>query len=767
MNLCVNRLVAARFVSVLLATFWASITPALLPPAMASESRGPASPESPEDGPAQPRRPVVALALSGGGARGAAHVGVLKALEHYGVPIDIITGTSAGAIVGGLYAVGNTPDQIEEVLRSTDWRAALDDSPPRARRTQNTRADERTMLAREVAGVDALEVKPPTALVQGQQFDFLLRNLTLPASDIRDFDRLRVRFRALATDAVTGDSVVLGSGDLALAIRASMAVPAVFSAVEIDGRLLIDGGVSNNLPVSVAIEMGADIVIAVDISTPLRKREQIGSLLDMMDQMTGFLTVRNTNEQLARLRASDLLLRPAVDAVTTSDFARAHEVVVAGEQAAAQARDRLERIADLARAGAAPSDARARAELLEAGNTVVPPVIRFLRFENPSALRDEMLEAKLRGIVGKPLDLDSLKLGIDRIYALEAFETVRYRLVEEGGETGVVVSVLPRSWGRDALRFGLRMGAERRRGSDFDVSLAYEARAINELNAKWRTELQLGQTTMLATELYQPIDAAEYWFFKARLSSSETLRKFYRANDALSEYMISRTGVLALLGANVDRYGDVRVGFRRFSGSARLAVGDGESFPRYSFDEANAFVGAEFDSLDSIQFPRSGRRMMLVRTQSVPQFGASADYRQIEARTTVARSWGAHTLVGQADLGLTTGGFAPIEARFSMGGLFSMPGYNIDALLGQQLARGALTYLNSVGRYGLLPLYVGAAWHVGNVWDERSAIRGSKLLKGGSLFAGTDTLIGPVYLGLGISPGAGSAVYLNLGQPAF
>ncbi|NBS62790.1 MAG: patatin [Betaproteobacteria bacterium] len=710
------------------------------------------------------RRPVVAVVLGGGGARGAAHVGVLRVLERAGVPIDIITGTSAGAIVGGLYAAGQTPDQIEDTLRTIDWDATLTDRPPRSRRVQNSRSDERVMISREVAGVSELEVRAPSALVQGQQFDFILRNLTLPVQRITDFDRLRVRFRAVATDAATGDPVVLGGGDLARVIRASMSVPAVFAGVDINGRLLIDGAVSNNLPISVAIEMGADIVIAVDISTPLRPREQLGSLLAMMDQMTGFLTARNTADQISRLRAVDLLLRPQVDGLSTSDFSQAHEAVELGERAASQSIRRLEEIALLARANSAPQPVVAG---VTAGAAQVLPVIGFVRFENPSSLRDEVLRAKLGDLLGRPLDLDALKLGLDRIYATEAFESVRYRLDEEGERTGLVVSVTPRSWGRDALNFGLRMAAERRRGAEFDFGVAYEARAINELNGKWRTELQLGQSTLVATEIYQPLDPAEYWFVNARIGASDTLRKRYINNQPVSEYGITRKGVQAAFGANVDRYGDVRVGIRRSFGNTRLALGESDPYPRYQFDEASVFASTEFENLDSIRFPRSGARLLLISSHSLPRLGASADYRQFEARATAARSWSAHTLIGQANVGLTTRGSSPLEAQFSMGGLFTMPGYNLDSLIGQQLVHSSLTYMYSFGRVALLPVYLGASWHAGNVRDERSAIQGSRLLQGRAVFAGTDTLIGPIYLGLGASPGAGSAVYLNLGQSAF
>ncbi len=196
------------------------------------------------------------------------------------------------------------------------------------------------------------------------------------------------------------------------------------------------------------------------------------------------------------------------------------------------------------------------------------------RIEEIAALaRDDVLRAKLGDLLDRPLDLDRLKLGLDRIDATEAFESVRYRLDEDGERTGLAVSVTPHSWGRDALNFGLRVAAERRRGAEFDFGVAYEAQAMHELNDKWRTEFQLGQGTLPATEIYQPLDPAEYWFVNARLGASDTLRKRYVINQAVSEYGSARTGVLAALGANVDRYGDVRTGFRRYVSRTRSGTG--------------------------------------------------------------------------------------------------------------------------------------------------------------------------------------------------
>ena len=282
------------------------------------------------------QRPRIGLALSGGGARGAAHVGVLRVLEALKIPVDYIAGTSMGSIVGALYASGMTPDEIAQALQEVDWDEVFTDATPRDERTFRRKQDDKLNLIQHKPGLKDGQVRLPMALVEGQKFDLVLRRLLLPVSEVRDFDRLRIPYRAVATDIATGREVVLRHGDLAQAVRASMAVPGAFAAVDIDGRTLVDGGMANNLPISVVREMGADIVIAVDISTPLLTREDIKSVLGVVEQLTGFLTRNNTERQIESLTRRDLLIVPPLDeaGISSGDFKRSAEAIAIGERAA-------------------------------------------------------------------------------------------------------------------------------------------------------------------------------------------------------------------------------------------------------------------------------------------------------------------------------------------------------------------------------------------------------------------------------------------------
>ena len=363
-------------------------------------------------------RPKIGLALSGGGARGAAHVGVLKVLEELRVPVDYIAGTSMGAIVGGLYASGMSPDEIEKALVEMDWDIVLHDGQMRPDRSFRRKLDDRLYLSKLKAGVKDGKPGIPTALVQGQQFNLVLNRLTVDVAEVNDFDHLPIPFRAVATEIATGNEVVLGRGNLATAIRASVSVPGVFAGVKYDGKLLVDGGISNNLPVSVVRKMGADIVIAIDISTPLLTEEELTSALKIAKQLTALLTRRNTERQIASLTSRDVLIVPPLDKlVTSASFEKAPLAIEIGEKAARKQQNQLRRLSvpgakynSLAKQHVTASTRTAtdgrwskQGDLessTEAGIEAGPRtdrVIDFIRFDNDSKVSNEVL-ANLLGI---------------------------------------------------------------------------------------------------------------------------------------------------------------------------------------------------------------------------------------------------------------------------------------------------------------------------------------------------------------------------------
>jgi NTE family protein len=358
---------------------------------------------------ADPARPRIGLVLSGGGARGAAHIGVLKVLEENHVPVDAIAGTSMGAVVGGLYASGLSAADIERVMTSVDWQDAFRDSPPRSSLNFRRKLEDQNFLVKFPLGLTGGEFRLPRGLVQGQKLTQVLRGLTLPVAQIQDFDDLAIPFRAIATDIVTGDRVILERGDLTTAMRASLSAPGVFSPVDADGRMLVDGGLSSNLPVDVAREMGVDILIVVDCGFPLLERGKLNSVATVSNQMLAILIRHNTAQQRKTLKDSDVLIDPALGDFSSLDFSQHARAMRLGEEAA---RGQTQRLSALS----VPPEEFQRIVDARAATRSGLPQIDFLRVEPGSERYASAIEALFSDQIGKPVNVKKLERRVGELY---------------------------------------------------------------------------------------------------------------------------------------------------------------------------------------------------------------------------------------------------------------------------------------------------------------------------------------------------------------
>ena len=707
------------------------------------------------------QRPKIGLALSGGGARGAAHIGVIKVLEELQIPIDYIAGTSMGAVIGGLYASGMTGGEVEKQLTLIDWNDVFSDKPLRPERSQRRKDDDFLYLVKGKAGISKSGVNIPTAVVQGQKFDLILKALTLPVSNVSDFDLLPIPYRAVAMDITTGEEVVLGMGDLSIAMHASMAIPGAFSPVKLGGKLLVDGGAANNLPISVVRKMGADIVIAIDISTPLLKQEDLGGALAVIDQLTGILTRRNTEAQIKTLSDDDILIVPSLGNIATMDFDRVADAVEVGRLSAKIVAQQLASLSVEEQSYQEHKMARAGAEKRSS-------VIEFVRFENDSSLSEQVLKKHLAIQPGQAFDSDKIERGVADIYGLDIFESVRYDIVEEAGKTGLAVYVKQKSWGTDSLQTGLELSSDFTGQSSFNLGFAYTKQPFNDLNGEWRTALQLGEEPGIFTEIYQPLDAAAKYFAAASLSwDNRDIRLFSDLSGrADTEYEVARWGLRFAVGRNIGKWGDVRVGIRRFTGNANLSVG-APSFRSFDFNDGHVFARAKIDTMDNLNFPRHGSLTSVEWTAGLEDVGADNDYDQVLLRLSGARSWADGSLITSLRFGSTVDGDASINNRYRLGGFMNLSGLEQNQLSGQHFGLMTLAYQYRVYRSQLFPLYAGSALQLGNTWEERSDISLGNALTSATLFLGADTPIGPFYLGYGYTEGGNNAVYLFLGQPFF
>src|SRR5690606_18548038 len=370
--------------------------------------------------------PRVCLVLSGGGARGAAHVGVLKALEELRVPIDCLVGTSAGAAIGGLYAAGLSPDEIGLFLHQMDWDKALRDGPIRTNLPYRRKQDDAQYLMRLEFGYSKGRLQFPKGFTAGRNLDFLLKTELLRVADIQNFDNLPIPFRAIATDLENGGMVVLKEGDLATALRASMAVPGVFAPVEIDGRLLADGGLVRNLPVDVARAMGADVIIAVNVGSPLASRDELTNIVGLSLQVINILTEQNVADSVRQLGENDILICPDLTEVAADSFDQIEKAIAVGARAAREAAN------DLRALGVSASEYCRFLDNQRTTNKLLE-VIDDIEVQNNHVVYTRRILSRKEPELGQRLDMRILEADLQRIYEMGEFERVHFGILGTGG----------------------------------------------------------------------------------------------------------------------------------------------------------------------------------------------------------------------------------------------------------------------------------------------------------------------------------------------
>ena len=706
-------------------------------------------------------RPRIGLVLGGGGARGAAHIGVLKELEHLRIPVDAIAGTSMGAIVGGLYATGVNAEELEQLVSSLDWNAALTDKPVREDLSFRRKQDEREFPINFELGLRGTELLLPKGVIQGQKLDLLLRELTLRASHITDFDDLPIPFRAIASDIVAGEAVVMDSGDLSMAIRASMSVPGVFAPARVDGRLLVDGGLIGNLPIDVMKAMDVDIIIAVDVEFPLYKAEELASVLTISEQMLTILIRKETLRQIETLADSDILIRPKLGIYASSNFGDIVETIQPGRQAVL---DQVRRLRELSLPESEWSPYLAQRNLKLNENKE----LAFVRVVHDGKLAPEVLESRLSVHAGDPINADILAENADRLYGLALYEHVGYRLVDENGGTGAEYRAVTKSWGPNFLQFGVSLEDDFEGSTGFNLAARMTRAGLNSLGAEWRTDLQLGTDPALLTEFYQPLSFDSRVFVAPRLELRQSNLDAFATNDTVAKYRVSEGELSLDFGRELGTIGEFRVGVYRGLGEARVKVGD-STLPNVDFETGGAFARLRFDSADNSRFPREGMLADIRWNLSRPELGADHKFDTVESEFSQTWSRGKSSLQVGLAYSTTLSFDSSVQDFFPMGGFLRLSGLERGEISGPHAALARLVYYRQVGdTSGELfetPIYLGFSAEAGNVWQTREEISFDTMQINGSVFAGLDSYFGPVYLAAGFAEGGKTNFYLFIGAP--
>jgi len=718
----------------------------------------PAAQTAPE--PSTAKAPRIGLALSGGGARGLAHVGVLKVLEETRVPISCVTGTSMGAIVGGTFAAGRPPGEMEKLVLGADWDGIFRDQPPRKEIAVKRKIDDYKTLFKPEFGVSSDGLSLPKGVIAGVSIEAFFRVLATPAFGINDFNQLPIPFRAMATDIETGESIVLDHGSLAQAMRASMSVPGAIAPVEIDGRLLVDGGIANNLPINEARKLCADIVIAVNISTPPMKRNELTSALSVAGQLVNFLGKQTVDDQLKSLGKRDVLIAPDLGDITASGFDRAADAIRIGEQATRAMADSLTRYS-------VPAQQYAALRATQVAEHKALGTVDEIRFEGLERTNPAVLRAMVESKPGEPLSEEKVGADLRRIYGRGDFESISYRILGDTGPRAMVIEPREKSWGPDYLRFGLGLASDFAGESMFNLLVQYRKTWMNRLGGEWLTEAQVGQDTHLYTEFLQPMSESGRWFIAPYLQIGQQTRDVFDGDDKVANYLAKIGQVGVDVGADLSTWGRIRVGSVWSRVDARVDTGS-PVLPSIEETTAGPRATLFVDQTDHAFFPTKGYRATASAYAAMESFGSAQSYRRLEGSIQGASSWGPHTLSYAVSGGTDVDSDMPAYESFLLGGPLRLSGYRVNQFAGNRYAFGRLMYYKQAIH---LPdilgsgVYFGGSAEVGRVSERAGNLSDPGTLWSGSVFLGADTFLGPLYFGLGSGGSGHWSLYLLLGRP--
>lgn len=700
-------------------------------------------------------RPKIGLVLGGGGARGYAHVGVLKKLEEMRIPYDYITGTSMGSIVGGFLATGMESDELAQVVRDADWDDLFKDKTARQDLPFRRKADDDLGLYGPKLGIGKDSNLLPKGMVSGQKVIFMFESVASQRVNTTDFDQLPIPYRAIATDIVTGDMVVIGSGEVSMAMRASMAVPGVFDPVRRDNALLVDGGLVRNLPVDVARDLGADVIIAVDVGTKLAGKDDIDSALAIVYQMSGLLTVSNTNIQIKELGENDILISPDIgDKISSADFSKLDEAIPLGYAATEAVQDQLKKYS--------LSESEYRAWRQQIDNCVDgPPQVHFVSLNNQSRFSDKVISELITIKPGETLDLEELDHDLRQIYGLGFIRQARYSVIEQDGLQGIEITVLPDDRGNHFIETGLDLSLTAR-GTAFNIRGGYLNTALDDRGSEFRAVLQVGESAGIFVDYFRPLDDGLKYSFEPTAYWLDRPLYFYDSNgDARAEVELNEWGGSVSLGREFERHAKFTLGYTRYAGKMDITVGD-PGIEAFSFNGGEVFAELRYDRIDDRFLPTTGIFSLLKYTDSIKGLGADYSFDQIEFRVFGSHPVGFHNFMWGGQYNTSLGNDVPLYGLYSGGGFFNMSGYEPNSLIGKHFGSVLAGYRYQVAKSGLLPGYVGMTVEYGNATENRSDIFAEGLLNG-SVYFGYKTPLGPVYLGIGWSEDRSALYFLRFG----
>jgi NTE family protein len=559
------------------------------PPAQATAAPAIAASQTPQ------RRPKIGVALEGGGAMGLAHIGVLKWFEEHRIPVDYVAGTSMGGLVGGFYATGMTPEEMQKLIEGLDWRKILGDRTPYEdlsyRRKEDQRAYPNSLIFGLKNGLSA-----PAGLIAGHQIGLLIDRVTLPYYGVSSFDDLPVPFRSVATDLVSGQSHVFQDGPLPVALRSTMSIPGAFSPVREANAVYVDGGLLDNLPTDVVKQMGAEIVIAVHLQPAPVEAKDIRSVFSVLNHSVNAMLKDN---EIRSLELADSIISVPLGEFTTVDYAKSEPIMQRGYEAAKAKAPMLQAFA------LSDSDWDAYQQARKARKRSEIPAPQFVKIEGASGKGADYAARYFRSFLNKPLDTQKLDDTLTRMTGVGRFDSASYWLTEENGKPGLLIHVVEKNDAPPTFQPAFEVDGSQAGNVDFTTGTRFTFTDIAGFRSEWRTDLLLGNTYGIQTELYRPFTADSHWFFAPHADASDTTFQIYAKNDPVADYRVYRINIGGDIGYSFGRFSELRVGYQVGSLNTKLRLGTPQ-IPAVEGRVGQSHLHYLLDHTDDPVIPRRG-----------------------------------------------------------------------------------------------------------------------------------------------------------------
>ncbi|MYN26900.1 patatin-like phospholipase family protein [Duganella levis] len=703
-------------------------------------------------------RPKIALVLSGGGARGFAHIGVLRALQELRIPVDFVVGTSMGSVVGGAYAAGSSVEQLELLVRRTDWNAVVADRPPRDELIYRRREEDLLLPSRIEFGVHEDGVSLPPAAAGNEALELALTSILPSGTRDKPANLLQLPFRSVASDLVTGELVELSDAPLFLAMRASLAVPGVFAPVRVNQRLLVDGGLVRNLPVDVAREMGADIIIAVNVGTPLAPEKELVSAVSVAQQMLQILTEQNVQRSLKELRPNDILVQPNLGGIGFLDFGRYDRAMKEGEAAVRAMSEKLVKLA-LPEAQYAAYEVKR----LSAPVAIDQPVLLTKLEVAPSGrINPKELEVQSGLKIGQMVTGEQATAAGNQLFGRGDLARVETEVRDDESGRSVLIKPTEAEWAHSRLRVGLELNSDFSENNAFEIKALHVLSSLNDWGAELRTTARVGTARVLSTQFWQPLGAGSQWYAAPTLEFASGATDIFNNNGLRqARYAYDYTSGQIALGRQLGRWGDLRYTVARTNSNAHYTIP--EDLTKQYVSQTVQTLSFNVDTLDTIAFPTRGTLFSLDWQRALHANDAAAavpaqqQVKGLEAFH-VGR-WAGHVY---AEWARSQGG----AAENNLGGFLRLSGTTPESVVGSRTVLGRVVMARSIGAMPAAlggDVRLGFSLEAGGAYSPTDPLHWGKLKNAASGFIAVDTRFGPLYFGAGTTKGGNSSAYLFLG----